>query len=225
MASNSSVSSGDTVFSTGTGSASAPQLMRSHFQEVPNLVTRRSYSIADSECSMDVLDDGIALDMDSENGDSENGDSKYGDHSCYHIGFTLPNGEIEIGVRLNNTTYWNGTFKFDDGSYYSGDWENGIMHGYGMMHYVDGGKYYGNWANNLRHGEGDMTYSNRTTYSGEWKYDKPNGYGSREVEDGTIYDGDWLDGIEHGHGILSSPMGTKCAQVYMHGILMRSTEL
>lgn len=103
MASTSSVCSGDTVFSqaTGSGSASAPRLMRSESQEVPNLVARRSYSIAESEYSMDVLDDGIAFDTDSENGDS----------ACYHTEFTLPNGDIEIGVRLNNTTYWNGTFR------------------------------------------------------------------------------------------------------------------
>ena len=210
-----------TVFSLATGSASAPPLMRSESQEVPNLVARRSYSIAESECSMDVLDDGIAFDLDSENGDIENGD----DSPCYQSEFTLPNGDIEIGVRLNNTTYWNGTFKFNDGSYYSGDWENGIMHGYGMMHYADGGIYYGNWSNNLRHGEGDMTYSNRTTYIGNWKYDKLNGYGSRSMENGTIYDGDWLDDVEHGHGILTNTLGTKFAQTYMHGILMRSNKL
>jgi hypothetical protein len=219
MASTSSVSSGETVFSQAIGSASAPRLMRSESQEVPNLVARRSYSIAESEYSMDVLDDGIPFDTDSENGEND------GDSPCYRSGFTLPNGEIEIGVRLNNTTYWNGTFKFNDGSYYSGDWENGTMHGYGMMHYADGGIYYGNWSNNLRHGEGDMTYSNRTTYIGNWKYDKPNGYGSRSMENGTVFDGDWLDGVKHGHGIISSPLGTRCAQVYMHGILMRSNEL
>ena len=213
------MASTSTVFSQATGSASAPPLMRSESQEVPNLVARRSYSIAESEYSMDVLDDGIPFDLDSENGEND------GDSPCYRSEFTLPNGDIEIGVRLNNTTYWNGTFKFNDGSYYSGDWENGIMHGYGMMHYADGGIYYGNWSNNLRHGEGDMTYSNRTTYSGEWKYDRPNGYGCRRVEDGNIYDGDWLDGVEHGHGILTNPLGTRFAQTYMHGILMRSNKL
>ncbi len=220
MASTSSVSSGETVFSQAIGSASAPRLMRSESQEVPNLVSRRSYSIAESEYSMDVLDDGIAFDTDSESGDSENGDN-----ACYHTEFTLPNGDIEIGVRVNNTTYWNGTFKFHDGSQYTGDWENGIIHGYGMMYYADGGIYYGQWANNLRHGEGDMTYSNRTKYSGEWKYDKPNGYGSRELDDGTIYDGDWLDGVEHGEGILTHPFRSRCVQTYIHGILMRSNKL
>jgi hypothetical protein len=215
------MASTSTVFSQAIGSGSAPPLMRSESQEVPNLVARRSYSIAESEYSMDVLDDGIPFDLDGENGENENGD----DSPCYSSEFTLPNGEIEIGVRLNNTTYWNGTFKFNDGSYYSGDWENGTMHGYGMMYYADGGIYYGNWSNNLRHGEGDMTYSNRTKYIGNWKYDKLNGYGSREVEDGTVFDGDWLDGVKHGHGIISSPLGTRCAQVYMYGILMRSTEL
>jgi hypothetical protein len=190
--------------------------MRSESQEVPNLVARRSYSIAESEYSMDVLDDGIPFDLDGEND---------GDSPCYRSEFTLPNGEIEIGVRLNNTTYWNGTFKFNDGSYYSGDWENGIMHGYGMMYYADGGIYYGNWSNNLRDGEGDMTYSNRTTYIGQWKYDKPNGYGSRSMENETIYDGDWLDGVEHGQGILTNPLGKRFAQTYMHGILTRSTKL
>ena len=210
------MASTSTVFSQATASASAPPLMRSESQEVPNLVARRSYSIAESEYSMDVLDDGMPFDLDSEND---------GDSPCYRSEFTLPNGDIEIGARLNNTTYWNGTFKFNDGSYYSGDWENGIMHGYGMMHYADGGIYYGNWSNNLRHGEGDMTYSNQTTYIGNWKYDKQNGYGSRSMENETIYDGDWLDGVEHGQGILTNPLGKRFAQTYMHGILTRSTKL
>ena len=214
------MASTSTVFSQTTASASAPPLMRSESQEVPNLVARRSYSIAESEYSMDVLDDGMPFDLDSEN-DGEND----GDSPCYRSEFTLPDGDIEIGVRLNNTTYWNGTFKFNDGSYYSGDWENGIMHGYGMMYYADGGIYYGNWSNNLRHGEGDMTYSNQTTYIGNWKYDKQNGYGSRSMENETIYDGDWLDGVEHGQGILTNPLGKRFAQTYMHGILMRSTKL
>lgn len=127
------MASTSTVFSQASASASAPPLMRSESQEVPNLVARRSYSIAESEYSMDVLDDGIAFDLDSENGDSENGDIENcendgendGDSPCYRSEFTLPNGDIEIGVRLNNTTYWNGTFKFNDGSYYSGDWKMG----------------------------------------------------------------------------------------------------
>lgn len=91
--------------------------------------------------------------------------------------------------------------------------------------YADGGIYYGNWSNNLRHGEGDMTYSNQTTYIGNWKYDKPNGYGSSRMENETIYDGDWLDGVEHGQGILTNPLGKRFAQIYIHGILTRSTKL
>jgi hypothetical protein len=57
-----------------------------------------------------------------------------------------------------------GTYRYPDGSEYSGDWQEGQRHGYGMMKFPDGSKYYGIFDNGLCQGTGTMTFSDKSQY-------------------------------------------------------------
>ncbi|KAL4483653.1 hypothetical protein ABPG72_006719 [Tetrahymena utriculariae] len=62
-------------------------------------------------------------------------------------------------------------YKFQDGSYYAGDWLNGVFHGFG--HYYDSkvGLYKGDFISGLKNGYADMFYLNGDGYHGMWVQD------------------------------------------------------
>jgi len=55
---------------------------------------------------------------------------------------------------------------------YTGEIENGKMHGKGTLVYPNGEKYDGDWVHGKRHGIGTYEYSDSSTYEGEWVDDK-----------------------------------------------------
>ncbi|KAL4462059.1 hypothetical protein ABPG74_000904 [Tetrahymena malaccensis] len=62
-------------------------------------------------------------------------------------------------------------YKFQDGSYYAGNWLNGVFHGFG--HYYDAkvGLYKGDFISGLKNGFADMFYFNGDEYHGMWVQD------------------------------------------------------
>ena len=58
-------------------------------------------------------------------------------------------------------TKWNncdGTFTFENGDEYIGEYKNGKRHGQGTYTAVNGDKYVGEWKNNRGNGIGTYTY-------------------------------------------------------------------
>ena len=47
-----------------------------------------------------------------------------------------------------------GTFEYDDGSKYDGEWKNNIMEGYGTFIWPNGRKYIGEFKDNVLTGKG-----------------------------------------------------------------------
>ena len=73
-----------------------------------------------------------------------------------------------------NQTYHNcfGSYTFDDGDKYVGEWKDNKFHGQGTYYYSNGDRYVGEWKSDKQHGQGIFYYSDGGTDKGEWKDDK-----------------------------------------------------
>ncbi|ANQ07975.1 Uncharacterized protein PCOAH_00022450 [Plasmodium coatneyi] len=71
-----------------------------------------------------------------------------------------------------------------------------------------GSFYYGNYANGLKHNEGMMLYRNGDVYIGGWKFGKKSGWGRYTYKKcKSILEGHWEDGyLTHGKWILPNGM-------------------
>jgi len=65
---------------------------------------------------------------------------------------------------------------------------------YGTYTWDTGEKYVGEWQNRMRVGEGIFIYRNGDEYTGSWKGNVPHGKGKLATSVGTIYVGQWIDG-------------------------------
>lgn len=70
-----------------------------------------------------------------------------------------------------------GRYEWANGTYYSGEWVNGAMHGTGVMVTSAGDRYEGAWDLNRKHGFGVYTWGNGDSYSGEFRDDVMHGFG------------------------------------------------
>jgi hypothetical protein len=62
--------------------------------------------------------------------------------------------------------------------YYEGGKAGGQRSGYGTFYYNEGGKYCGDWLANQMHGKGTLYYSDgRIAYQGDWRNDSLHGRG------------------------------------------------
>jgi len=89
---------------------------------------------------------------------------------------------------------------------FTGWFLNGMKHGKGMQTYEDGTFYEGEWVNGLRDGYGYLaskcpkTSRIKRIYTGLWANDKPSGYGIKTFPDGGVYKGEFMRGKRHGVG-------------------------
>jgi hypothetical protein len=67
-----------------------------------------------------------------------------------------------------------GKFQWADGSYYEGDFEDGLFHGEGVYVFKEQHK----------------------TYTGQFQDGKIQGIGGMQWADGTLYYGEFVDGVE-----------------------------
>ena len=61
------------------------------------------------------------------------------------------------------------TFKYTNGSQYTGLWKDGKPHGKGIYTWADGNTYDGEWNDGKFDGKGTMTYKKGSTYNCVWK--------------------------------------------------------
>jgi len=85
---------------------------------------------------------------------------------------------------------------------YTGQWQDGVMHGKGNLTFEDGGVYDGDWQYGKKHGIGTLRYSNGSVFKGHWEEGQMEGWGVLTAADGeTLYNGQWHQGKKHGRGI------------------------
>ena len=95
-----------------------------------------------------------------------------------------------------------GPLLFPNGATYLGQLDpKGHRNGSGTQIWQDGSIYTGEWQNGLRHGEGRQIYEGGDFYEGEWEQDRANGNGFYFHVDGTTYEGQLRDDMQHGKGV------------------------
>lgn len=78
---------------------------------------------------------------------------------------------------------------------------NGKANGYGIHIYPDGSFYSGEFKDGVYNGKGKFLYKlNKMTYEGEWRDGKPNGKGEEHFPGIGKYEGQFLNGLKHGKG-------------------------
>jgi len=73
-------------------------------------------------------------------------------------------------VNCGNST---GKYTYRDGSYFIGEFRNGLPQGEGICNYANGDRYEGGWKNNAPDGEGVMYFASGTVYGALWNAGYP----------------------------------------------------
>lgn len=102
-----------------------------------------------------------------------------------------------------------GTKEYDDGVY-TGDLVRGFRHGTGTMQYNNGGWYTGQWDNGKKAGAGTgkIIYENGSVYEGEFMDGKCHGTGKVIYESGSVYEGEFQNGKLQGQGTYTNVNGS-----------------
>lgn len=113
-------------------------------------------------------------------------------------------GEINEGK-----IHGKGEIIMTSGESYNGDWENGKKEGIGKNTFKSGDTYIGEWKDDRRNRKGKFTSSSGDVYDGEWKDDKKNGKGKYTYLSGDVYNGEWKDDKKNGKGRYTYLSGDK----------------
>ncbi len=103
---------------------------------------------------------------------------------------------IVYGCVEGNCTDGIGTFTWENGSRYAGEFKNGNMHGQGTFFFGGsriGIKYIGEFKNGFIDGIGTWTWPNGDKYVGESKFNNMHGNGTYYFNDGTVKKGKWFN--------------------------------
>jgi hypothetical protein len=93
-----------------------------------------------------------------------------------------------------------GTFVFESGAKYNGEFQNSQMNGQGILTFTNGDKYLGSFLNQYREGHGKFIFANGDEYVGKVKKNKFSGEGTMKYADGRSYEGNWEDNKPNGLG-------------------------
>jgi hypothetical protein len=102
-----------------------------------------------------------------------------------------------------------GTFQYDSGARYVGDFKDGKINGEGTLHFSNGNVYYGTWKNQFREGKGKMVYANGDVYRGHFSKSKFEGQGTMDFASGDSYTGQWKNDYQHGEGVYTFADGNR----------------
>jgi hypothetical protein len=112
-----------------------------------------------------------------------------------------------VGKFYKGKKHGPGCFKWEDGSYYEGNFDNGMFSGNGKYYFADMNKLYeGEFRFGKMEGKGIETwYESGRRYEGDFKEGKKDGEGTYYYGPSNIdpkYIGTWRGGKQHGIGIM-----------------------
>jgi hypothetical protein len=118
--------------------------------------------------------------------------------------YRYPDGSEYTGQFRNAKMHGEGTYTYAGrGEKYTGEWRNGVINGQGTYFYRSGNRYDGGWRNGKKHGQGTFLYADRgEKYVGNFANDQPNGQGVYYYGDGDRYEGEWRNGRKNGQGVM-----------------------
>ena len=103
---------------------------------------------------------------------------------------TIETNGTYTGNRENGKKSGTGTFKWNDGTVYEGEWKEDKINGKGKLTIPNKGTYEGDFENGEKEGQGKYTFSNGDTYYGEFLDNQFNGQGTYTIN-GKSYTGTW----------------------------------
>lgn len=95
-----------------------------------------------------------------------------------------------------------GTYQFENGNKYRGDFRRGLMHGKGTIVFGNDNSYNGDWVSGMREGLGVYTFATGNVYSGSFSKNKFSGQGTMNFASGNKYIGNWEEDQPNGQGIF-----------------------
>ncbi|GLR18580.1 caspase family protein [Portibacter lacus] len=123
-----------------------------------------------------------------------------------------------------NCSNGKGTYIFNSGSKFTGNFKNGRIHEYGTLYFSDGRIYKGQWSSQRRHGKGVMKYKDGSIYAGDFELNNRQGKGKLTLASGDVYDGHWKNDQLEGQGFVEYASGEKKMVNWVNGKIQGSNE-
>jgi hypothetical protein len=127
------------------------------------------------------------------------------------LGFILQAHSQQKGCITGDCDNGFGTWVYDNGDKYSGNWVNQKMHGAGIYYYKNGDIYKGDFRNDKLEGTGTVTFRNGDKYTGEYVNNLAEGEGTYYYADGKVEQGLWLQGQFAGKSKKTGCVSGDCA--------------
>ena len=129
------------------------------------------------------------------------------------------------GDVLDGVEHGTGTFTWNNGNSYSGNWVNGSQTGEGAFVFAQapwtGDTYTGDFVDGVRQGQGTYTFANGNTYTGNWVNGSQTGEGTfvfaQAPWTGDTYTGDFVDGVRQGQGNYTFANGNTYTGNWVNG--------
>lgn len=133
---------------------------------------------------------------------------------------TYENGRYIGYVHKAQKGFW-GQFQWTNGLFkdccYSGEFNNGHLHGKGVMMYKSGRVYEGDFLDNAPEGYGEETYENGDRYAGRYRRGFKSGQGVYTYANGDVYKGEFLENRPSGKGVLTMKNGSVYTGEFKNG--------
>jgi hypothetical protein len=100
-----------------------------------------------------------------------------------------------------------GQYSWANGQVYEGEFARGLPHGQGRLRFSDGRVYEGTFKRGKRTGQGTLYMPGGNVFTGPFAEGRLNGEGTLKFADGKVYEGDFDDGVIQGQGTLTFPNG------------------
>lgn len=108
------------------------------------------------------------------------------------------------GTRVDGKKTGIGTYKWNDGTIYEGNFENDNINGTGKLTTVDNGIYEGEFKDGQKSGTGTYTFANGDIYTGSWENDQMSGEGTYTFQNGDKYVGNFSNNKFNGTGTYTT---------------------
>lgn len=146
-----------------------------------------------------------------------------GDCLNHYSTFKFPDGSVYTGTFSKGEPKGLGTLLYQNGDLYQGNWESGDFNGYGKLT-KSNGFYEGNFVNGQFNGVGEFHFTNGDLYSGEWKNNRQHGQGIIYKSSGAKFEGSFFEGKIHGKGLITRADGQEISGIWKMGSLLKKDE-